>query len=237
MNRLQSRPLLAAVLASLTLHCLLFLPWKYGMPLGTGGIHGRLSNSEHVRLDAVLRPAAPTNASLSEAMVRPEDTAQESASTPPSTKVNETATAAGAPIDALYYYASGELDQRPMMKREPEFDEPVNTSLLANGTALLELLIERDGQINAVNVVRTDLLEVHLSPLRKAFSAVEYAPGIKQEQAVRSRVYIEVGYIDGVLSPINAVKPDRRNRAPHEPITLPADWRKRKENPPARGGN
>jgi hypothetical protein len=236
MNDLKSRPLFTAMLASLGIHFFLLLPWQHGTPWGASTLHGHISNSNNPRLNVVLRPAIQNIEPSSTLSAQIEEPPQAETIKPAAIE-NETDNAAGVPMDRLYYYAANELDQRPHLKREPEFEDAPNTSLLANGSVVLEILIERDGRINAVNIVRTDLLEVHISPLRKAFLAVEYAPGIKQGQAVRSRVYIEASYVEGVLSPASAAQDRPREPALQTPRELPPDWRKRKENPPLRGKN
>lgn len=237
MNELRSRPFLVALLLSLGVHLLIFLPWRYGNFLAPGLLHGRISPQDSIRLDVLLVPkpstAAPAiiDASGHAEQAPPTEAAKQPVPAQPPT---EAASPAGIPFDPLYYYSLKELDQRPVLVRQPVFDDAAaQTKLLANGSAVLELLIEKDGQVNAVNVVRTDLLEVHVSPLRKAFTAVEYTPGMKAAQAVRSRLYIEVSYVDGVISPTSNTFPQERST--HTPLQLPPDWRKPKQNPPPRG--
>lgn len=239
MNGLHSRPLITALLLSLAIHLVLLLPWRHGEPLASGILQNkRLSGTDTPRLDVFL-PAPDAGLTLSkggQGEATPAATPLKPIAMPQQTPV-ESPAAGGIPIDALYYYAVKELEQRPILKRQPEFNDAGSTDLMANGSAILELLIERDGHINAVNIVRTDLLETHLQPLRQAFSSLEYTPGEKQGMAVRSRVYIEVSYVDGVISSAPSSQAFPRERAPHVPLQLPADWRKRKENPPPRSGN
>ena len=143
----------------------------------------------------------------------------------------------GIPLDTLYYYPVTELEIRPNIKREPTLDEnPDGMALAVNGSALLELLIERNGQINAVNLLRNDLPASYIRQLERAFSQVEYVPGHKSGMAVRSRLLIEVTYVDGVLHHLPQAQVNLgvfpTAPAPHVPITLPADRHKRKSNPP-----
>lgn len=236
MNGLRSRPFLTALLLSLGIHLLIFLPWRYGNFLAPGILHGRISLQESARLDVLLVPtpsATVPSVIESSGQLEPAPQTEAKPPAPVQSPATEAATPAGIPFDPLYYYSLKELDKRPVLIRQPVFDDPAaQTQLLANGSAVLELLIERDGQVNAVNIVRTDLLEVHVSPLKKAFLAVEYTPGVKEAQAVRSRLYIEVSYVDGVISPVSNSFPQERST--HVPFQLPPDWRTPKQNPPPR---
>lgn len=248
MNGFLPRPLLVALLLSLGMHLSLLLPWRYGEFLASGMLNGRTVLREHARLNATLMHSTSTPVvadSRNTAPVRlpTEMAVQQPPSAPmalppvPSPIPASTETSAGVALDGLYYYSIKELDQRPMLKRQPIFDAPANTELVANGSAILELLIERDGRVNAVNIVRTDLLEVHLAPLRKSFASVEYTPGIKHAQAARSRIYIEVAYIDGVVTPVTPSPSVVRNSSPEGPLQLPSNWRERLQNPPRRSSD
>jgi hypothetical protein len=111
------------------------------------------------------------------------------------------------PLDMLYYHTVAELDQRPVMRQAPRVENaPGGTNLMASGSARLELLIERTGQVNAVNIIQANLPESYIRSLENAFGALRYTPGIKQQQNVRSRLYIEVEYQDGVLSNVPGVQ-------------------------------
>ena len=149
------------------------------------------------------------------------------------------AKATGVPIDALYYYAISELDQRPLLKRLPELmEEPAGVRLAVNGTARIELLIENSGRVNAVNILMTDLPDMYIRELERAFSEIGYEPGRKLGSPARARLYIEVTYVDGVLNNLPIPNPNLGvfpPAKPHTPIQLSPDRHKKKVNPPLAG--
>lgn len=241
-----NRQLRLAFFLSVFLHAGLFLPWPHGHWLGQHEDYSDGAGSL-AKLEVRLMPISMAPSTGGEphliAAVQAGQAENSSASTASSshelseTRASPEKNRTGIPLDMLYYYPGTELDIRPNIKREPILDEhPEGMTLAVNGRALFELLIERNGQINAVNLLRNDLPASHVRQLEQAFSRVEYVPGRKSGMAVRSRLLIEVIYVDGVLHHLPQAQvnlgvfpaaPD-----PHVPITLPADRHKRKSNPP-----
>ena len=239
------RQLMLAVCFSLLLHSLLFVSWQYGWPSGAldGFRPGEENTHNEQRLEVRLlqqddtEKSGASEHSSAEASLTRATVASEVAKQTAATELQTTQTPLGIPLDALYYHSLPELDQRPLLKRIPKIDEaPGGMQLAVNGTALIELLIENTGRINAVKMVRTDLPATYVSALQTAFAEIEYTPGIKQEHPVRSRLYIEVSYVDGVVNniplPVANLGRFPSAPAPHTPITLPPDRHKRKFNPP-----
>lgn len=231
---LQSRPLVYAVALSLGGHALLLLPWRYGDWLADGTFFSGKPVATP-RLDVLLTQAAPKSREPSPAAA-PESLPQtprekiSAPSAPPQREIDTAQKPAGIPLDALYYYAVNELDRRPLLKQVPQIDAASGARLMASGSAVLELLIERNGHINAVNVVRSDLPEGYLVPLKQAFAAANYSPGIKEQRQVRSRIYVEVAYQDGMFSGIDGASAS----VPPNPMGSAQANRQRKENPPLR---
>lgn len=242
-----NRSLRLALFLSLLIHGVLLLAWRYG------GWFGQLENSSSgmvspTKLEAYLRSAtvisAPNDNENSSTTTELPTPRQDSA-TPivptfnerPNGNATRESHQVGVPLDLLYYYPVNELEIRPLIKQQPTLDEsPAGMELAVNGRALLELLIENNGRINSVNVLENNLPASHVSQLEQAFSHVEYTPGRKSGRLVRSRLLIEVVYVDGVMhhlpeAPVNlGVFPSAPD--PHVPITLPPDRHKRKSNPP-----
>lgn len=235
----QSNPnlLRKAVLLSLVAHVLVLMPWRYGEPLSAGGFYREEARPQpylQVRLKAAALKQTEAETPAPSAP-RPEEAQPEevpaAASTSP-LKHEPPTTPAGMPLDLLYYYALAELDQRPEMRHRPRLEEaPGGSNLMASGTATLEILIERNGRVNAVNIVRADLPGIYLSSLENTFIALRYTPGIKQGKNVRSRLYIEVEYRDGQLNGLGNVE---YTAVPPAPMGDAKSVHQRKRNPPLR---
>lgn len=250
-----NRPLRLALFLSLLIHGSLLLPWRHGDWFVQS--ENDASSLGAARLEVYLQPqsrvadlvsndtgsiATGQLAQAGDGFVNEENHMEpktSSASVLPQENIARKESRMGIPLDLLYYYSINELEIRPLIKRQPTLnDTPAGVEIAVNGKALLELLIERDGHINSVNLLQNDLPASHVQQLEQAFSNMEYTPGQKNGRAVRSRLLIEVVYVDGVIhhlpeAPVNlGVFPSAPD--PHVPITLPPDRHKRKSNPPLR---
>lgn len=234
----QSNPhlLRTAVLLSLVAHALVLMPWRYGEPLSAGGFYREEVRSRpqlQVRLKAATLTQTETETAAPSALLPPAPAEEELPAAPSSPLKKEPPTMpAGMPLDLLYYYTIAELDQRPEMRHRPRLEEsPGGANLMASGTATLEILIERNGRVNAVNIVRADLPGSYIRSLENTFIALRYIPGVKQEKNVRSRLYIEVEYRDGQLSGLGSVE---YTAVPPAPMGDAKNLHQRKRNPPLR---
>lgn len=234
----QSNPhfLRTAVLLSLVAHALVLMPWRYGEPLSTGGFYREEARSRsplQVRLKAATLKQTEAETATPAALLPPAPAEEELPAVPSSPlKTEPPTTPAGMPLDLLYYYAAAELDQRPEMRHRPRLEEsPGGANLMASGTATLEILIEKNGRVNAVNIVRADLPGSYISSLENAFIALRFIPGVKQDKTVRSRLYIEVEYRDGQLSGLDNTQ---YTAVPPAPMGGAKNLRQRKHTPPLR---
>lgn len=234
----QSNPhlLRTAVLLSLVAHALVLMPWRYGEPLSAGGFYREEIRSRpqlQVRLKAATLEQTETETAAPAAPLPPAPAAEELQAAPSSPlKEEPPTTPAGMPLDLLYYYTVAELDRRPEMRHRPRLEEsPGGAHLMASGTATLEILIEKNGRVNAVNIVRAELPGSYISSLENAFIALRFIPGVKQDKPVRSRLYIEVEYRDGLISGLGNTQ---YTAAPPAPMGGAQTLRQRKHNPPLR---
>lgn len=248
-----NRPLRLALFLSLLIHGSLLLPWRYGN--GFVQHENNASSPGPARLEVYLQPKTwgtdlvrNSTGSIASGLLTqaidgdvneggPLEPKAPLISGAPQENIAGKESGIGIPLELLYYYPINELEIRPLIQRQPILnDTPAGMEIAVNGKALLELLIERDGHINSINLLQNDLPASHVYQLEQAFSNVEYTPGQKNGRAVRSRLLIEVVYVDGVMhhlpeTPVNlGVFPSAPD--PHVPITLPPDRHKRKSNPP-----
>lgn len=206
------RYLQLALLLSLSAHMLLLMPWQFGKLFAPDTFYSG-EKSMQPRLNVTLKKTADSalketiTAQLPQPGGKAHDEPKASPPAPPPQQLDTPVPASGLPLDALYYYAITELDQRPLMRHPPRLESaPLGMNIMAKGSATLELLIERTGRVNAVNLLRTDLPESYIRSLEAAFIALRYIPGIRHQQNVRSRLYIEVEYQDGVLSNMSSIQ-------------------------------
>jgi hypothetical protein len=226
-----------AVLLSLVAHVLVLMPWRYGAPLSVGGFYREDARPQprlQVSLQATTLKQTQNETSSLSVLPVPEALPEEILPAAPiSPLTHEPATVpAGVPLDLLYYYTVAELDQRPVMKHRPRLEEaPGGANLMASGTATLEILIEKNGRVNAVNIVRTDLPASYINSIENAFIALRYNPGIRREINVRSRLYVEVEYRHGQLSSMDNIQ---YTAVPPVPMGNAKALHQRKANPPLR---
>lgn len=109
----------------------------------------------------------------------------------------------GLGLDAasLYYYLPTEVDERPRLKQMLSLPEqPAGSHLAVTGKVTLEILIERDGETNAVNVMDSSLPPIYVDSAVAIIVKASYVPAIREHIQVRARRYVEVSYVDGVLN-------------------------------------
>lgn len=93
-------------------------------------------------------------------------------------------------VPAPYYYPAAELDRRPHPITPVTLDEPGRE--MSEGYLILRLLISETGSVDDVVVVLNDAQPLLVRNAREAFGRAHYAPGIKNGQAVKSQMMIEV---------------------------------------------
>jgi len=221
-----------AIIASLAVHALAILVPGYGK------LSPMLDKPDHPR--AVLRATLQHERRLETPQHTPSLTDELAASVPegtspeppPEVNQSEASERPGLDWNTLRYYAVNEVDLRPQIRLQPQLENSIPAStLLATGSAKIELLVERTGQINAVNILESNLPAAYNDRLQEAFKKMEYSPGFLDAHAVRTRIVIEVSYIDGEISDSAPSMMQAHPSTPHTPIELTPERHKRKSNP------
>lgn len=234
-------PVARAITASLVLHAVALLIPGYGnlklvettpsnqaagsplqVTLQNGGDTGHVEQE----MAPVTTMAAPSSATTAMRLQAPAPIPAEKTSSP-------TESTAGLDWKALYYYSVSEVQQRPQVRFPPQLENNLLESMpLVNGTAKMELLVERTGKVNAANILDSNLPAPYPELLQKAFKDMEYSPGLIDGHAVRTRILIEISYTDGVLSSPEVAVMQPHPSVPHVPFALPPDRHQHKQNPP-----
>ena len=95
------------------------------------------------------------------------------------------------------YRAAGELDPPPRALQDikPEYPEAAG---MQEGSVVLRLLISTSGEVDEVAVLRSTPPGLFEASALQAFAKAKFSPGYFLGIAVKSQIYIEVGY-----TPIN----------------------------------
>jgi hypothetical protein len=229
-------PLTRAIVTSLVIHALVILVPSYGKLAWVGATQGHSNSSPplHVTLQSAGRTGNLQQASSITTAITTTSPVVASLESPSATKPSNASERLGLDWKALRYYPANEVDLRPQVKLQPQLENTIpEPILLITGTAKLELLVERTGLVNAVNILESNLPIAYTERLQKAFKQMEYSPGLLDAHPVRTRILIEVSYIDGELSSSIPTTVQLHPSKPHVPIELSPNRHQRKQNPPA----
>lgn len=95
----------------------------------------------------------------------------------------------------LTWYTARELDQPPRALDTIEPDYPPEAEQARrSGVLRLQLRIESDGRVSAVEVVSAEPPGVFDASAMQAFAAARFAPGVRAGRPVRAQILIEVRY-------------------------------------------
>lgn len=140
----------------------------------------RSAENERPRLQVLLQPQAPV---LAEAkpQVRPAPGAH-----------------SGKPAITKHYYRTSELDVKPgiMVHVEPRY--PVLAAQGAvEGRVVAQLFLREDGTVEQVSILRAEPPGYFEYSVEQAFSAARFTPGMKDGQAVKVQMALEVSFGEG----------------------------------------
>jgi protein TonB len=161
-----------------------------------------LAPSEAADALPVAEPLAPPPAEPPAAIASPAEPAPAASLSPPAAAAPaETAPAAVAPVATittsvdLTYYGARDVDVPPRALREivPNYPDVADRERLS-GTVRLQLKLEADGRIGAIEVVSASPPGVFDESAIKAFGDARFAPAQKNGRPVRALVLIEVVY-------------------------------------------
>lgn len=100
------------------------------------------------------------------------------------------------PFAAPHYYTTDQLSKRPQPLASADLEGPDILPIVASGTIILKLWIDEFGDVNEVEVERTELPEVFSRSTTAAFKRLRFTPGERGGVRVGSLMRIEVSYDD-----------------------------------------
>ena len=141
----------------------------------------RIVESERPQLQVFLEPAA---AVVAEAKPRPEPKPAPQA-------------APSRPSVAKHYYKPSELDVKPgiMVHVEPHYPERAAQDAVS-GRVVAQLFLREDGTVEQVSILRAEPAGYFEYSVEKAFGEARFTPGMKDGQAVKVRMALEVSFGD-----------------------------------------
>ncbi|TRZ66627.1 MAG: TonB family protein [Rhodocyclaceae bacterium] len=104
------------------------------------------------------------------------------------------------PFSAPPYYTTDQLSKRPQPLGSADLEAPEIRPIVASGKMIVKLWIDEFGEVNDVEVEKTELPEVFSRSTVAAFKRLRFKPGERSGVRVRSVMRIEVSY-DDVRSP------------------------------------
>ena len=100
------------------------------------------------------------------------------------------------PFSAPHYYPTDQLSKRPQPLASVDLEGPDVHPIVASGKIILKLWIDEFGEVNDVEVEKTDLPEVFSRSTTAAFKRLRFTPGERGGVRVGSVMRIEVSYDD-----------------------------------------
>jgi len=100
------------------------------------------------------------------------------------------------PFSAPHYYPTDQLSKRPQPLASADLEGPEIHPIVASGKIILKLWIDEFGEVNEVEVEKTELPEVFSRSTTAAFKRLRFTPGERSGMRVRSVMRIEVSYDD-----------------------------------------
>lgn len=97
-------------------------------------------------------------------------------------------------VPTVYYFPPAELDRKPEPVREVPLTYPSDLPLVKRGNVVLNLLIDENGKINKIIVETADAPGELAEVAARAFAGALFRPGLRDSQAVKSRLRIEVTF-------------------------------------------
>lgn len=174
-----STPLVSALAVSLTLHIgmLTVLDGVWG---GIAGAAKSVSagRSGLLRVSLAAGPSGEAKPSASP----PDDDAP----TAPRTGLIE--------LPGMHYFLPAELDNKPEPVGEVPLAYPADLPLVKRSHVVLTLLIDETGKVDKVIMETADAPEELAELASRAFSSTRFRPGFRDNQAVKSRLRIEVTF-------------------------------------------
>lgn len=92
------------------------------------------------------------------------------------------------------YYRAEELTMHPRPRTDPNLEMLGNWPFLASGTVILNLWIDKRGEVISVELEKTDLPEVLAQGAAETFKRLRFLPGELEGRQVASIMRIEVRY-------------------------------------------
>ena len=196
------RRLAAALAASFAVHAALvggleFLPggmrwgdWSAGGPVGAP-----VSLRVGFRTEAHEAPPAPEPSAIDASASRSPAPAADPPPAPGDAPAGAAERPAFAPLPALRYYRTRDLDVRPgiLVRVEPEFPEAAARRFLS-GRVVAQLLIDESGAVERVEVIEAEPPGYFEAAARKAFLAARFTPGMKDGRPVRVQMLLELNF-------------------------------------------
>jgi TonB family protein len=102
------------------------------------------------------------------------------------------------PSVTKHYYRTSELDVKPgiMVHVEPRY--PLRAAQDAvSGRVVAQLFLREDGTVEQVSIVRAEPAGYFEYSVEQAFGAARFTPGMKDGQAVKVQMALEVSFGDG----------------------------------------
>jgi TonB family protein len=99
------------------------------------------------------------------------------------------------PAIAKHYYKTSELDVKPgiMVHVEPRYPLRAEQDVVA-GRVVAQLFLREDGTVEHVSIVRAEPPGYFEYAVEEAFGAARFTPGMKDGQAVRVQMALEVSF-------------------------------------------
>jgi len=200
--------LCAALAASCFLHAaILFLPYlgmSMKQPRAGSGTTERVRQGLHVTLRTLNRagPAAfsvapakmPAQAETPVALLLADHMDMDAAEFHPAQNLSEGADL--LPIPAPLYYKTDQLTKRPQSIGISELDPPELLPIVAAGKIVMKLWISDLGEVNEVEIEKSEMPEAFSRQAVAAFKHLRFLPGEKNGVRVGAIMRIEVEYND-----------------------------------------
>lgn len=201
-NEATERRLAAALAASFAVHAALvggleLLPggmrwgdWRVGGPVGAPAVL-RVG----FRTEATEAPPSSETPAVDAAAARSPAPSAGPSPAPGEAPSGASARPAFAPLPALRYYRTRDLDVRPgiLVRVEPEFPEAAARRFLS-GRVVAQLLIDESGAVERVEVLEAEPPGYFESAARTAFLAARFTPGMKDGRPVRVQMVLELNF-------------------------------------------
>ncbi|MBV6476287.1 MAG: energy transducer TonB [Rhodocyclaceae bacterium] len=173
-----STPLATALAVSLAIHvgtiAALNTAWGGTVSARKSQISSQ-SGTLQVRLTGLKADAKPSEPT-------PEDGARET----PKTGLIE--------LPGLNYFQSAELDRKPEPVAEVPLAYPAELPLVKRSSVVLSLLIDESGRVDKIIVETADAPAELAELASQAFAGTLFRPGFRNNQAVKSRLRVEVTF-------------------------------------------